>query len=150
MIIVTDNDNDYQLCKANNPKRGGAMFKHSKQRDMILEYLKGTKAHPTPEQVYDDLRLLHPELGIATVYRNLKTLHQQGLVRKLNVGEGKDRYDADTGNHYHFLCSECGGVSDLYEDDLEVVFKKDTGVTVHTQEIYFCGICKDCNSKKLN
>ena len=126
------------------------MLKHSKQRDMILEYLKGTKAHPTSEQVFDDLRLSHPELGIATDYRNLKALYEHGLIRKLNVGEGADRYDADISNHYHFVCEECGEVSDLYEDDLEVVFKKDTGITVKTQELYFCGICKKCNLKKSN
>ena len=123
------------------------MYKHSKQRDMVLEYLKGTKAHPTPEQVYEDLKALHPEIGIATVYRNLKALHEQGLIRKLNVGEGADRYDADTENHYHFVCTLCGQVSDLYEDDLEVVFKKDTGITVSKQELYFCGTCKKCNLK---
>jgi len=126
------------------------MLKHSKQRDMILEYLKGTKAHPTSEKIYDELKTEHPELGIATVYRNLKALHEQELIRKLNVGEGMDRYDADTSNHYHFVCEVCGEVSDLYEDDLELVFKKDTGITVKTQEIYFCGICKNCNLKKSN
>ncbi len=123
------------------------MLKHSKQRDLILEYLKNTKSHPTPERVYDDLKLLYPELGMATVYRNLKALHQQGLIRKLNVGEGADRYDADTGNHYHFVCSECGEVSDLYEDDLEVVFKKNIGATIKSQELYFCGTCRNCNLK---
>lgn len=121
------------------------MFKHSKQRDMILEYLQGTKAHPTPEHIFDDLRSDHPELGIATVYRNLKMLHSQGLIKKLNVGEGADRYDADITNHYHFLCECCGNVSDLYEDDLDIKFKKEKGMKIKGHELYVYGICPECN-----
>lgn len=123
------------------------MYKHSKQRDMILEYLKGTKAHPTPEQIFDDLRSEHPELGIATVYRNLKALHAQGLVKKLNVGEVADRYDADISNHYHFLCECCGEVSDLYEEDLDIVFKTDAGMKIKSHELYVYGICAGCAGK---
>ena len=122
------------------------MYKHSKQREMILEYLKATKAHPTPEQIFDDLREAHPELGIATVYRNLKALHAQGLIKKLNVGEVADRYDADISNHYHFLCESCGDVSDLYEDDLDIVFKTDKKMKIKSHELYVYGICTKCTS----
>ena len=127
-------------------KRGAAMYKHSKQRDMILEYLKGTKAHPTPEQIFDDLREEHPELGIATVYRNLKALYAQGLIKKLNVGEHADRYDADISNHYHFLCEDCGEVSDLYENDLDINFNTDKNIMEKSHEIYIYGICEKCNN----
>lgn len=123
------------------------MYKHSKQRDMILDYLKGTKAHPTPEQIFDDLRQEHPELGIATVYRNLKTLYAQGLIRKLNVGETADRYDADISNHYHFLCECCGEVSDIYEPEMDITFKNDKKINVKSFEIYGYGICSKCNNK---
>ena len=120
------------------------MYKHSKQRDMIFEYLKGTKAHPTPEQIFDNLREEHPELGIATVYRNLKALYTQGLIRKLNVGEHADRYDADITNHYHFLCEKCGEVSDLYENELDITFKTDKDISVKSHELYVYGICGKC------
>ena len=124
------------------------MYKHSKQRDMILEYLKGTKSHPTPEHIFDALRLSHAEIGIATVYRNLKALQDQGLVKKLNVGEGADRYDADTSNHYHFLCDCCGEVSDIYKDDLEISFKKNNQMTIKNHELYVYGRCAGCNKKQ--
>ncbi|MBE7028253.1 MAG: transcriptional repressor [Ruminococcaceae bacterium] len=121
------------------------MYKHSKQRDMILEYLKGTKSHPTPEHIFDDLRNDHPELGIATVYRNLKMLYSQGLIKKLNLGEGADRYDADTSNHYHFLCESCGSVSDLNDNDLVINFKNENAMKIKSHEVYVFGLCPECN-----
>ncbi|MBR2500279.1 MAG: transcriptional repressor [Clostridia bacterium] len=120
------------------------MYKHSKQRDLILEYLKSTKSHPTPEQIFDGLRQEHPQLGIATVYRNLKALCEQGLIRKLNVGETADRYDADLSNHYHFHCEACGEVSDIYEPELDINFKNDNGTKVKNFEIYGYGVCSKC------
>ncbi len=120
------------------------MYKHSRQRDMILEYLKGTKAHPTPEQIFDDLRQRDSKLGIATVYRNLKALYEQGLIRKLNVGETADRYDADLSNHYHFHCECCGEVSDIYEPELDINFKNNNGTKVKSFEVYGYGICPKC------
>jgi len=125
------------------------MYKRSKQRDMILDYLKNTKSHPTPEQIFDNLRIEHPELGIATVYRNLKTLHSQGLIRRLSLGEIADRYDADMSEHYHFLCECCGKVGDLYQDDLNLELKSDIGMTVKKRELYVYGVCPECN-KKIN
>ena len=114
---------------------------------MILNYLKGTKSHPTPEQIYDNLREEHPELGIATVYRNLKTLHSHGLIRKLSLGELADRYDADLSEHYHFLCECCGNVSDIYREELNIDLKCQNGMTVKKRELYVYGVCPECNNK---
>ena len=123
------------------------MYKHSKQRDIILEYLKNTKSHPTPEQIFDNLRKDCPDLGIATVYRNLKTLQSQGLIRKLNVGEATNRYDADTSNHYHFLCECCGGVSDIYAPEMDIIFRNSGGAVVKNFEVYGYGVCSRCSKK---
>ena len=123
------------------------MYKHSKQRDMILDFLKSTKSHPTPEQIFDTLRQNYPDLGIATVYRNLKALLQQGCIRKLNVGETCDRYDADMSNHFHFLCEGCGAVSDIYPGELDVIFKNSGDISIKNFEIYGYGICAGCNKK---
>lgn len=121
------------------------MYRRSKQRDLIFDYLKGTKAHPTPEKIFDDLRQKNPDIGIATVYRNLKALNEQGLIRKLNVGETADRYDADMSNHYHFLCECCGEVSDIYEPEMDITFKKNNGMVVKNFQVYGLGICSKCN-----
>jgi len=121
------------------------MYRHSKQRDLILNYLKGTKSHPTPEKIFDDLKAENPDLGIATVYRNLKALQLQGLIRKLNVGETADRYDADISNHYHFLCECCGEVSDIYEPEMDIKFKNNNGAVVKNFQVYGLGICSKCN-----
>ena len=50
------------------------MRKYSKQRELILNSLRNRKDHPTAEKLYLDLKNEMPELGIATVYRNLSDL----------------------------------------------------------------------------
>ena len=54
------------------------MKKYSKQRELILDSLRKRKDHPTAERLYLDLKKEMPELGIATVYRNLSDLCEEG------------------------------------------------------------------------
>ena len=54
-------------------KRGVPMAtheKHFRKRDAILEYLRGTKAHPSAETIYTDLKPQIPDLAMGTVYRS--------------------------------------------------------------------------------
>ena len=59
------------------------MKKYSKQRELILDSLKNRTDHPTAETLYRDLKDKMPEIGIATVYRNLSTLCEEGKINKL-------------------------------------------------------------------
>lgn len=121
------------------------MYKHSKQRDLILDYLKGTKAHPTPEQIYQELKHDNPSLGISTVYRNLNTLSLLGLIKKLNVGESMDRFDADMSKHYHFFCEKCNSVTDIFGKHIDVGHMLEDGQTAHSHDFHICGVCASCN-----
>ena len=59
------------------------MKKYSKQRELILESLRHRKDHPTAEKLFIDLKKTMPELGIATVYRNLTDLCEDGQISKI-------------------------------------------------------------------
>ena len=67
-----------------------AGVKYSKQREMIMEYLKSTTAHPTAETVYMNVRSTNPKLSLGTVYRNLKLLSEAGEIQRLSCGDGID------------------------------------------------------------
>ena len=94
------------------------MIKHSRQRDAILEYLHSTKSHPTAETVYENVRESIPNISLGTVYRNLNMLADAGDILRLSCGGTSDRYDGNPEQHYHFLCRECGNVSDLEMEGL--------------------------------
>ena len=88
-------------------------IKHSKQRDSIKTCLMGRRDHPTADAVYMSIREEFPNISLGTVYRNLNLLVDLGEIQKLTCGNGPDRFDADTSPHYHFVCRQCGAVSDL-------------------------------------
>ena len=88
-------------------------LKYSRQRQVIFDFLMTRKDHPSAEVVYQNVRQEYPNISLGTVYRNLSLLADMGEIQRLRVGDGIDHFDADTSEHYHFVCSECGCVTDL-------------------------------------
>ena len=54
--------------------------KNSKKRQVILEALAATTAHPTAQELYQQLKPDYPDLSLGTVYRNLSLFSEQGDV----------------------------------------------------------------------
>lgn len=124
-----------------------ATLKHSRQREMIKDFLMTRKDHPTADVVYMNVRQQNPNISLGTVYRNLTLLADIGEIRRLRVGDGVDHFDADTSPHYHFVCSECGCVSDLEMDSIEEITEIaganfDGYIAGHIT--YFYGTCGKC------
>jgi len=122
-------------------------YKRSRQRDRILETLRGTKTHPTATWVYDALKREFPDLSLGTVYRNLGILRDQGLVRVLQSGSTFDRFDADTTSHYHLICQDCGRVDDVPMPalgDLDARASEALGRQVVGHRLDFFGYCSEC------
>ena len=129
----------------------GEIMKYSKQRELILEYLKSTKDHPTAEMVYLALKDENPLLSLGTVYRNLSLLCETGLAKRV-VSEGKpDRFDGRVPEHYHAVCSGCERVFDIempYYKSIDERAGYTQGFSVGRHEIMFFGLCSECEAKK--
>ena len=122
-------------------------YKRSRQRERILELLRGTGIHPTASWLYDRLKSEFPDLSLGTIYRNLNILIEQGLIRKIDFGSTFDRYDANTLPHYHFICERCGSISDLkipIDDELNKRVELDTRYKAKRHRIEFYGLCDKC------
>ncbi len=124
-----------------------ATLKHSKQREMIKDFLMSRKDHPTADVVYMNVRQQNPNISLGTVYRNLTLLADIGEIQRLRLGDGVDHFDADISKHYHFICSHCNRVIDLEMEDidsvLEIAGRRFKGrILGHTT--YFNGLCEDC------
>lgn len=90
-----------------------AATKQFKKRNAILSCLRGTVLHPSAEMVHEMLREEHPDISLATIYRNLALFKSQGLIQSVGTVNGSERFDADTRPHVHFICTACGAVIDL-------------------------------------
>lgn len=123
------------------------------QRQAVLRFLIETDSHPTADEIYKALSPQFSNMSVATVYNNLKVFKESGLVKELTYGDAASRFDFETDNHYHVICSECGKITDFHYprlDEVESIAQHITSfsVTHHRMEIY--GLCPECQSKKGN
>ncbi len=125
-------------------------MRKSKQRELILNILKGTSSHPTADWIYQEARKSLPKISLGTVYRNLKLLKDKGEILELYYGDGQSRFDGTTENHYHFTCQRCGKVYDVEEPlrkDMESDIAKKLGYTITHHRVEFYGICNKCQGR---
>ncbi|MBD3184011.1 transcriptional repressor [Candidatus Poribacteria bacterium] len=122
-------------------------YRHSKQRQRILELLRSTETHPTANWLYNKLRNDFPNLSMGNVYRNLNILVEQGLIGKIEFGSTFDRFDANIHQHYHFICENCGEIIDLelpVDKKLNDKVTKKINLKVRSHNIQFYGLCDKC------
>ena len=84
----------------------------TRPRRIILETVRATTAHPGAAAVYRQVRRRLPRVSLATVYRNLRRLAAEGLLRE-RVEPAGLRFDGNTDRHDHFTCLACGRIYDL-------------------------------------
>ena len=89
----------------------------TKQKKLILDILSSSGCHPTAEWIYQEARKVLPDISLGTVYRNLRSLKEEGKIQELNYGKAFSRFDYNPGRHCHFICDICGQVFDC--DKLE-------------------------------
>lgn len=124
------------------------MQRFSRKRQSILNCLASTKEHPTAEWIYSEIKKEYPDLSLATVYRNLSQLKEEGIVRSVGTVDGKERYDACLAPHAHAVCVKCGRVLDLPSVKVPDTVSDDfAGFKVITAELTFSGICGKCSEK---
>ncbi|MFA4944953.1 MAG: Fur family transcriptional regulator [Lentisphaeria bacterium] len=117
------------------------------QRSEIFRELAATSEHPDAETLCRRVRARIPELSLDTVYRNLRLLEEKGLVLKLAGTADRARFDANTAEHPHFLCTRCGRVLDLPATTLPHLPPQLAGTeigTVESVQIELRGRCRTC------
>jgi Fur family peroxide stress response transcriptional regulator len=125
-------------------------LKYSRQREAVSECLRNRYDHPTADILYQSLRKEFPHISLGTVYRNLNLLSGMGEIRKIECGDGIERYDYNTRDHYHFVCKGCGKVKDLPIEPItglnDKAVDEDIGI-VESHSLIFYGYCRECYRK---
>ena len=115
------------------------------QRLAILEYLEGTKSHPTADEVYAAVHETCPTIARATVYNTLEALTKAGTILQLTVDPAAARYDADTAPHVHFRCRLCCRVYDIDTKESRCLGHEVNGHQVELVRTYAFGVCAPCH-----
>lgn len=92
----------------------------SPQRLAVAELVLATDAHPTAEEVWAAVKARAPLVSRATVYNTLNLLVRKGLLRQVQLAEGRVGFDPNLEPHHHFIDEVTGVVHDVPWDALEV------------------------------
>ena len=120
------------------------------QRELVLQAVRDLD-HATPEEVLNKIHETHPGINLSTVYRNLDTLENVGLVQHTHLGHGGATYHASEElNHLHLVCEKCGSIGDA---PLEVAasfvqqLSDDYGFKTDVTHFAISGLCAACADK---
>lgn len=119
--------------------------KQFKKRNAIYECLCSTDTHPSAEMVHGMLQEEHPDISLATVYRNLAKFKAEGRITSVATVKGVERFDANTDPHVHFVCTGCDAVIDLHQIPMPHYEAKDCGgCRIENCALTFTGLCGNC------
>jgi Fur family ferric uptake transcriptional regulator len=120
----------------------------TRQRLLVLEALIAEPNDATAQDIYEALRKRREPIGLATVYRTLALLSEQGLIDALMHHPGEVCYRlCGQGHHHHLTCIECHQVVELVDCELEPWLASlggAHGFTVTSHAVEVAGICADC------
>ena len=118
------------------------------QREMIIDALAHSERHITAEDVFNQVRALTHATNIATVYRTLELLVEEGLACQNDLGGGRIVYITRRhGPHIHLVCRQCGNVIDADNHLLEPLnaqLQKFYGFEADLHHIAINGVCDTC------
>ncbi len=130
-------------------ERGGLKLTH--QRLEIYRELVATEEHPDAETIHRRVRKRIPTISQDTVYRNLKLLAQEGLISIVGMSHESLRFDANMGNHHHFVCVQCGLIRDFCASTIDTSTMpeeaKTYGVPV-SMHMEVKGVCHNCQARE--
>ena len=129
------------------------MQRMTKQRQAVLDELTRVNDFRSAQQIFEDLRTNGQHVGLATVYRSLQGLAEEGRIDALRSSEGESLYRICTSNshHHHLVCRECGFTEEIEQSQIEswvdsVAAAHGFGDVKHSLELF--GVCSSCQSKK--
>jgi Fur family transcriptional regulator, ferric uptake regulator len=118
----------------------------STARRLVLEALLAADGPRSAESVSSELKL-----DLTSVYRNLETLEQCGLVRHVHLGHGPGLYTlVGRGGDEYLVCERCGAVRVLAPGELDAVregVRRQFGYDVRFGHFPMVGKCPDCSGQ---
>jgi Fur family ferric uptake transcriptional regulator len=126
----------------------GVGVRPTSRRVIVLTELMGERNDLTAQQLHRRLRNRGERLGLATVYRTLGLLAEEGVIDALSHRPGELCYRwCGEGHHHHLVCTTCHQVVELDECELDPWLERISGAhgfvtTGHRLEV--SGLCGDC------
>lgn len=123
---------------------------HTKNKVKIISCLKkNNEKHLSVEQIYDELS---HQVPLASLYRNLDELVEEGSVRKFVIDRNNSACyqivdDGNEHNHFHLLCTKCGKLIHLECHEVDHLLKhieSEHNFNIDITKVTLYGVCEEC------
>ena len=124
------------------------MQRKTQQRAALRQAIRQAGRPLSPQEILQEAQVEIPTLGIATVYRNIRHLVEEGWLEEVELPGKPNRYEmAGKHHHHHFHCKACDKVYDV--NDCPGTFQELTpkGFKLEAHELTLYGTCSDCVSE---
>jgi Fur family transcriptional regulator, ferric uptake regulator len=125
----------------------------TKQRSAVSSVLDEADAFLSAQDLHAKLRARGDNVGLATVYRALQVLAEDGDVDVLRTDDGEAVYRrCSTGHHHHLVCRHCGATVEVEGPAVEAWAKRvgaEHGFTAVQHVVEVFGSCSECSAKGL-
>lgn len=123
-------------------------LKKTPTRMAILALFHKTSMPLDADSILSHLEEKNIKSDRVTVYRTLNTLTDYSILRRVEFGEGKFRFElASLPHHHHLICTNCGRIEDINEcgvEEIEEKLQKRTGFLIKQHNAEFFGLCAKC------
>lgn len=121
------------------------MTRNTRQRTIIRDVLEHANRPLGAPEILTEAQRHYDGIGIATVYRTIKGLIEEGWLVPVELPGEPPRYElAGKGHHHHFHCKDCGKMFELEGcvENLKNLIPKGFKITGH--EVLLYGVCAQC------
>lgn len=120
----------------------------TKQRSAVASMLDDQDVFRSAQEIFARMREQGNGIGLATVYRTLQGMVEDGEVDVLRTDDGESVYRrCGTGHHHHLVCRVCGRTVEVQDQPVERWATKvasDHGFTEVEHQVEVFGTCPEC------
>lgn len=125
------------------------IFRQTAARREVLETIRANRTHLTAAEVFAETKKRYPRIGLATVYRTLKRLAEEGVLTQHRFESAESRFELaeNIRHHDHLICETCGTIVEFENNAIEELQKKVAHrhgfrLTKHRLDLF--GTCPTC------
>ncbi len=123
------------------------------QRRLVLDVIADSHAHLDAEEIYRLARQRDGGISLATVYRTLAVLKEEGLIEQRYFGRAHERESYEpvgAPEHYHLTCLRCGRAYEFEStrvQEMRAEVQRKLGAEITRVCVCLEGYCRSCASR---
>ena len=118
-----------------------------KLEDKVLEILRKSDGHMTAEEMYLHCANNGIKGSMASVYRVLKKLSEEGMIRRISLPGQSDLFDKTLYEHEHLICVRCGKVKDIKIEGFKDTLIQKVNDDIESYDLCIRYVCSECKNK---